>query len=60
MEKEVYNSKEVRIMLGVCRPTLRKFIDDGTIKAVKHGRNWFFSKAEVARMLRCESQENKG
>lgn len=40
---------EAAARLGLQPVTLRKYIKDGTIKAAKHGRDWFISTDEVDR-----------
>lgn len=40
---------DVAAELGVAPDSVRHYIRAGTIKATKHGRDWFIQPAEVSR-----------
>ena len=44
--------KEAAALLGVTPDNLRGAIARGTLKAVKHGRDWWVTEAEVERYRR--------
>lgn len=44
--------KEAADLLGVTPDNLRGAIARGSLKAIKHGRDWWVSKAEVERYRR--------
>lgn len=43
---------EAAAIIGVTPATLRQQIANGSLRAVKHGRDWWVTKAEVDRYLR--------
>ncbi len=50
-EREVIDTEAACDMLMVSRPTLYKYVRLGNIRAVRIGRSWKFSRAEIERFL---------
>ncbi|MCL2472009.1 MAG: helix-turn-helix domain-containing protein [Propionibacteriaceae bacterium] len=49
MTQQQYSPTEVAQMCDVSRSTLNRRIQDGTIRAVRHGGRWRITEAEVER-----------
>ena len=56
MEKQMYNTFETATALGVKTRTVRGWIHDGKIKAVKYngGKKWFIGAEEIERIAKGE------
>ncbi|MBM3463970.1 MAG: helix-turn-helix domain-containing protein [Armatimonadetes bacterium] len=46
-------------MLGVSRPTLYRWLRDGTLKGYRVGRQWRFSAHELKQFVRGEAREDR-
>lgn len=58
MEK-FYNIKEASVLLGIKVRTVRQWIIDGKLNAVKYKkcRMWFIPETEIKRMMKNENKD---
>jgi excisionase family DNA binding protein len=57
--KDVYSPSEVAEILGVHVKTVRRYLNEGTLKGLKVGGAWKVSKEEVKKMLNHVDDEDK-
>ena len=48
-EQNLYKTAEAAELFGVCRLTIIRWIEAGKIKAMKAGRQWRITAAEIER-----------